>query len=443
MIMLRKVNGHEVDIEPIKIRDCNFPSPFHAGLEFSSPARGTWNIAHQGMLIPEAHEIFVCAASCLRGVVLTAYEMRAEKRFSTVAVEEQNLVDGNMEELIIDGVSHIIDQLPQKPPCVLVYTSCVHHFCGCDLELVYRELRKKHPDIDFTDCYMNPIMRKSGRTPDQIMRSRFYSLLKPRPIQKGTVAFIGNDFSTAKDSTLYKALSEAGIRIYELTECKTYEEYQEMAAAEYYIADYPSAKAGGEDLQARLGGKLLYLPFTFSYEEIRKNVRELALHVPIRLPDFDKEESLCEESLSKVKETIGQTPIAIDFAAFSRPLGLARLLLSHGFNVKRVYADSFTGEEKSDFDYLCQQEPDLEIWPTLDAQMRFASDRKASDYLCIGQKAAHFNTAPHFVNIVENGGLYGYQAITELCRLMLDAFENEKDIRTLIQKKAWGCESCI
>ena len=441
--MLRKVNGQEVRIDPIPISEISFPSPFPAGLEFSSPARGTWNIAHQGMLIPEAHEIFVCAASCLRGVVLTAYEMKAEKRFSTVAVEESNLIEGNMEDLIIDGVSHIIDELPAKPPCVLVYTSCVHHFCGCDLDMVYRELRERFPDSDFTDCYMNPIMRKSGRTPDQIMRSRFYSLLKPKDILPGSVAFIGNDFSTAKDSTLYKSIASAGIPIYEMTECKTYAEYQEMARAEYYIADYPSAKAGGEDLEERLGGKLLYLPFTFTYREIRENVIKLSDALPITLPDFEAEEERCETALKHAHEKIGSTPVAIDYTAFTRPLGLARLLLDHGFDVKRVYADAFIGEEKDDYEYLKENHPDLEIWPTLSAQMRFAADHGRSGYLCIGQKAAHFNGAPHFVNLVENGGLYGYQAITELCKLMEDAFDNEKDIRDLIQKKAWGCESCI
>ena len=441
--MLRRVNGQEVRIEPVPISEIRFPSPFRAGLEFSSPARGTWNIAHQGMLIPEAHEIFVCAASCLRGVVLTAYEMNAQDRFSTVAVEENNLIEGNMEELIIDGVSHIIENLPKRPPCILVYTSCVHHFCGCDLDMVYRELRSRFPDIDFTDCYMNPIMRKSGRTPDQIMRSRFYSLLKPKEIRPCSVAFIGNDFSTNKESTLYKALNQADIPIYELTECRTYAEYQEMARAEYYIVDYPSAKVGGEDLSARLGGKLLYLPFTFSYEEIRKNVDRLSQALPIAMPDFDSEEEKCENALASTLSLIGQTPVAIDYTAFTRPLGLARLLLDHGFSVKAVYADAFIGEEKEDYTYLCANYPDLEIWPTLSAQMRFAADHQKSDFLCIGQKAAHFNGASHFVNLVENGGFYGYQAITGLCDLMKDAFENEKDIKELIQKKAWGCESCI
>ena len=59
------------------------------------------------------------------------------------------------------------------------------------------------------------------------------ALLKEKEIRKGSVAFIGNDFSMAKDSVLYRALISAEVPVYELTECKTYEEYQEMARAEY------------------------------------------------------------------------------------------------------------------------------------------------------------------------------------------------------------------
>ena len=36
-------------------KDAKFPSPFESRLEFSCSARGHWNIAHTGMLIPEAH----------------------------------------------------------------------------------------------------------------------------------------------------------------------------------------------------------------------------------------------------------------------------------------------------------------------------------------------------------------------------------------------------
>ena len=179
--MLKRINDPaQRQVEGIRIAEAKFPSPFGSGLEYATPARGTWNIVHTGMLIPEAHEIFVCAASCLRGVVLTAAEMNAQERFSTIEIKEHNLFEGDMEDLLIEGVTDILEKLPKRPPAVLVYTSCVHHFAGSDLEMIYRELRARFPEIDFTDCYMNPIMRKSGLTPDQLMRSRLYMLLKER-----------------------------------------------------------------------------------------------------------------------------------------------------------------------------------------------------------------------------------------------------------------------
>ena len=129
----------------VTMAEAAFPSPFHSGLEYGAPARGCWNIVHTGMLIPEVHQIFVCASGCLRGVVLTAAEMGAAHRFSTVEICENNVLEGDMEELIINGVSDILERLPKLPPAVLIYTSCIHHFMGCDLPRVYRILREKFP----------------------------------------------------------------------------------------------------------------------------------------------------------------------------------------------------------------------------------------------------------------------------------------------------------
>jgi hypothetical protein len=81
--------------------ESGFPVPFNGTLEYAAPARGPWNIVHVGMLMPEAHQIFVCAQGCLRGVVLTAAEMGATDRFSTIAVQEHNLMEGDMEQLML------------------------------------------------------------------------------------------------------------------------------------------------------------------------------------------------------------------------------------------------------------------------------------------------------------------------------------------------------
>ena len=150
--MLRKVGESAWPISEkdavVSIKDASYPIPFPQGLEFNSPAHGCWNIVHTGMLIPEAHQIYVCADNCMRGVVLTAAEMHAEDRFSFVIVEEQNLLSGNLEDVTIEGTADILRKLKEReektgqkmPKAVLLFTVCLHHFLGCDLERIYREL---------------------------------------------------------------------------------------------------------------------------------------------------------------------------------------------------------------------------------------------------------------------------------------------------------------
>lgn len=427
----------------VNIKEASFPSPFVSGLEYSSPARGTWNIVHTGMLIPEAHEIFVCAAGCLRGVILTAAEMNAAERFSTVEIKDENILNGELEELAIEGVTDIIGKLPKQPPAVLVYTNCLHHFAGCDLNLIYRTLRERFPGIDFTDCYMNPIMRKSGLTPDQLMRSRLYMLLKPREINDMAAAIIGNDLPTDSDSELLDMLSTNGFKVHEITSCQSYEDYQQMAECKYYISYLPAAKVGGDMLSARLGGKHIYLPFSFDYDEIDEAFNTLAGILGVPAPDYNTKRIECDTEINKTKDLIGDTPIAIDYTFCCRPTSLAKLLLDRGFNVKRLYADSFTAEEEKDFEYLRTNYPGLELYPTVHAKSRFMRAPEPTGFLAIGQKAAHMTNTAHFVNIVEGGGMFGYEAVIRTMKLMREAILEEKDTRKLIQYKALGCESCI
>ena len=442
--MLKRVTApKEVTSVGIPVSQARFPSPFHSGLEYASPARGTWNIVHTGMLIPEAHEIFVCAASCLRGVVLTAAEMGASHRFSTVEIRENNLLDGDMEYHVIEGVSDIIEKLPAKPPVVLVYTSCVHHFAGCDLDMIYETLRNRFPDIDFVDCYMNPIMRKSGLTPDQLMRSRLYLPLKKRPIQKGTVSIIGNDLPSDADNDLMVLLKENGFKIHEITSCKTYAQYQQMAESEFNICYYPAAIPGCRMLSERLGSTAIYLPFTFDFAEIDCNFSALAKQLNVSLPDMSAQRQACRQALQETLTLVGNIPIAIDYTFCPRPLGLAKLLLDNGFNVRRVYLDVVTAEEKKTFEDLQIRYPELLLFPTVHASMRFLAEKEPSGYLAIGQKAAHFTNTAHFVNVVEGGGMLGYQAVQKTLRLMREAFLEEKDTRNLIQIKGMGCGGCV
>jgi len=65
--------------------------------------------------------------------------------------------------------------------------------------------------------------------------------------------------------------------------------------------------------------------------------------------------------------------------------------------------------------------------------------RRYGKVLAIGQMAAYFTDSNYFVNIVENSGLYGYTGLLKLISLTSEAFKEEKDMRRIVQIKAWGC----
>lgn len=438
--MLKIINGKQDETGAgILIKDANFPSPFVSGLEYSPPARGAWNIVHTGMLIPKSHQIYICAQGCLRGVVLTAAEMNAANRFSTIAVRENNVLNGDMETLIIEGVTDILSKLKAKPRAILIFTSCIHHFMGCDLQLVYRTLGERFPDIDFTDCYMNPIMRKSGITPDQKMRQQLYSLLKPICKNKKCINIIGNNFPTEESSELVRMIIENGFELKDITNCRTYEEYLSMAESTVNISYNPVARISGDTLQTRLSQKHLYLPLSYGYSEIESNLDKLAACLHIEKPDFTEEKSKAEKALKSAKEIIGDTPVAIDYTATMRPIGLARLLIEHGFNVAAVYIDTVNEEERKDFIWLKENSPMMKLYSTVQVKMRFLTQNSGKKVLAIGQKAAYFTGTAYFVNIVEGGGMYGFDGICHLMDLMEEAFLREKDTRSLIQVKGLGC----
>lgn len=445
--MLKRLGETEKLVDPsgasVRIGDAAFPAPFSSELEFNAPVHGTWNIVHTGMLIPGAHQIYVCADNCMRGVVLTAAEMNAADRFSFVIVKERDLLMDNLETVTVEGVSDVIERLPEKPKVVLLFTVCLHHFVGCDLKLVYDRLNQRFPEICFVRCFMDPIMRKNGLTPDQKMRKSLYDPLRSLPENEKSVSLIGSDMALDETSDLAQMIQNNGYELKEIPNCRTYEEYMKLAESKTFIVCYPSALYGAKVLANRLDKKLLYLPACFGYEEIKEHLDSLAAALGVEKIHAKEAIERCEKALSRAAEVIGDTPVVIDYTLHPRPLGLARLLLTHGFQVDTVYLDVVSAEEKEDFEWLAKHVPDLKLTATVQVKMRVLSRDRGDKVLALGQKAAWFCGTPHFVNLVEGAGLYGYDGICRLAELMVEAYREEKDTADLVVRKGWGCDCCL
>ena len=447
----------------IPVGQASFPAPFAAGLEFNPPVHETWNIVHIGMLMPQSHQIYICADNCMRGVVMTAAEMNAMDRFSCVVLEEADIHAGNLEEITLEGVTDVLEKLRKRrgedkmPKAVLIFPVCLHHFMGCDMKYVYEQLAERFKEITFVKGWMDPIMQKTGPSPDQKLRKAMMDVLQPSASEKAGTALLGDIYALDPDSELMRLIKaadkKAGIRSLplQIQDCRTLAEYRALSARSVLITRSPLAAASVRQTARRIGAQALCLPAETGYAKIREQLEAAAQVMGISLAeagiDTGAEEERCERALGRLRERISDTPIALDAVSVSRPLGFARLLIEHGLNVREIYLDAILTEEESDFTWLADHSPDLLLCSTIHVGGRFLHagrlGKDHSRYLAVGPKAAWYCGTAHFVNLVDQGGMWGYSAIRKLASLMEEACRIAKDTRDLVPRKGLGCESML
>lgn len=256
--------------------------------------------------------------------------------------------------------------------------------------------------------------------------------------------FVGDDFAIDHSGELYQLLAQNNYKVREVATCKTYADYQEMAKSVVSISRQSPAMAAGKLMKVRYGQEHLHLPYTYNYDEIEQNLQTLAdaLHL-----DYQPDPALRDKTdaaLAHAYQIIGDTPIYIDSSFSPRILGLARVLLAHGFNVTDLYVDGFDEYDQDDLKALQQSTPDLRVHPSVDPGMRMIDRSTDGKVLAIGQKAAYFTNSPYFVNIVQGAGFDGFDGLQKITQLMEEAYQTPKDVESVIQVKAlgWGC-SCL
>lgn len=424
----------------LPISQAQYPNPFTIGLEFNPPVHETWNIVHIGMQVPESIQIYICADNCLRGVVMTAAEMNAMDRFIGITIEERDIFDGHLEDQMIETITYALNKRQHLPPVAIIFPVCLHKFLSVDLNYVYKKLRATFPTVVFVEAYMDPLSQKEGLAPDQRLRKVMYDSIQPLA-QDESIALLGLEVThTYETSDLVAIATDHQMKVHQLQDMN-YQDFLNLGHAKMHICTYPAGDYGIQALSKRLNARYLYLSPCFDYESIQDELDCFCDELNISHVDHHKRREACEEAFSHLKQVIGEKVIAIDFVATPRPLNLARVLLEHGFHVKCVYLDTIFPEEKEDFLFLQKQFPDLELIPTIHANMRFEMGEGES--LAIGPKAAYFENTKHFVNIIEGGGFFGYRGLLSMLKAIEEAYYTTKDPALIVPQKGLGCECLL
>ena len=423
-------------------------------LEFNMPVHEGWNIVHIAMQVPEGHQIYVCPENCLRGVVMTAYEMGAAGRFSCVSVSERDLIVDNLETVTIDGASDVVEEMHaggEFPPVIFLFTVCSHRILSCDFDYVFKTLREKYPDIIWVHAYMDCIAQKEGLYPDMKLRKAMYEFIPKTHSDEKIVNLLGSEVIATKENNDIVAYYESqGIKVRQLSDIHTFDEYMQLGNACMNICMYKSGDYGVEAFSERLGIPYhLMLPF---FEDLD-------------LPEIEKSKNITEKNngglptFSEVKEKyrefqkqIENTPVVIDSMAIVCPYSLAEFMLDQGFNVTYVISDGAPAYEKEIAESLDKTHPELQTILPADPRLREENYREnligdfskdgSEKILAIGPMAAWVFNTPYFVNQIENDGAYGKLGMLSLLEKMKDALTNPKPIEKTVLQKGIGSSRC-
>lgn len=422
---LAEMGKEEIPSELISNTHLIYSSP--ATLAFNSPGAEGFGVKRAALAVPESVMLLVAPGCCGRNTS-TISSMRAyHHRYFYLMMDETDLVTGRHLKVIPDAVQEVVDSLEKKPAVVMICITCVDALLGTDMERVCRRAEEK-TGVRVKPCYMYALTREGRKPPMVHVRQSIYSMLEQRQRRSSSVNIMGFFAPLNDDSELYELLKQAGVRrIREIGRCKTYEEFQEMAEANFNLVLNPEARFAAEDLQYKLGIPSVEMTRMYQTDRIHRQYEAFgqALGVTFEDAGFRQE---AEAAIALFQEKYPDTVFAVGEAMNGNPFELALALTRYGFKVAEIYG-TIAPEFYVYVNKLAQLSPETKIYSNLEPTMLYYSCSTSDADLTIGKDAGYYH--PGCPNVQWNSDTqpFGYQGVRDLFRALLQAKQGEEEKR--------------
>ena len=403
-------------------------------MHYVSAAHGGWGIVRIAALVPESHLLFVCPFACGRHTALGGIDTGIKDQVSYLFITEADIVSGDFEQMILDGVDELFEALPKRPKVLFTFTSCLDDLLGTDHEAINAELSAKYPDVQFRHCKMNPISLDSQLPPGITLNMNIYSLLKKTGKKDKIVNIIGNNVTLPESGDLKQILGSKGYQVMNVSDCKTFEEFQRMADACLNIVAGPIALKAAEQMERDLDIPFIKAFVNYDPEAIAEFYQQISavLNEDFVTPS-EKYRERALSQIAKARDVVGDYPIAIDYQAVLKPYSLGYVMEKYGFNVGMIATDGCAGHEKEYRERLLELNADVLIENPV-SHNAVAFPHEGKQLLCIGFDCGYMTRSKKVVNLMQDEGMFGYDGICRLMNMVEDAFRNNADVYTMIKE---------
>ena len=404
-----------------------------ATLAYNSPGAEGFGVKRAGLSVPESIMLIVAPGCCGRNTSLISSMPEYKNRFFYLEMSEPDLVTGRHLNKIPDAIKEVLEFLrdggKKIPKVVMICITCIDALLGTDMDRVCRKAEDalaggEFEGVKVRPCYMYALTREGRRPPMVHVRQTIYSLLEPMEKDARSVNVIGG-FAPLEDTELKTYLELAGIRnIRQISTCKTYEEFLNMASANFNIVIDPEARAAAEDLNKRLNIPYIELTRVYSTDKISSQYKALASVAGIDIDDSE-EKAEADEAIARLKNAYPDLKFNIGECTNANAFELALSLVRMGFKVDEIYA-TLAPENFVYVKNLALLSPDTKIYCNMEPTMLYYKISQSDADVTIGKDAKFY--CPDTPNVAWNQDTrpFGYQGVRDLMNKVFDALKEAR-----------------
>ncbi len=340
-----------------------------ATLAFNSPGAQGFGVKRAGLAIPGSVMLLVAPGCCGRNTTILSELPEYEDRFFYLMMDETDIVTGRHLKKIPQAVREVVEGLKDRPSLVMICITCVDALLGTDMERMCRKAEREC-GLPVRPCYMYALTREGRRPPMVHVRQSIYSLLEKTRRKRSAVNILGYFAPLEDDCELYEILQAMGVtRIREISRCRTFEEYQEMAQANFSLVLNPEARAAADDMTKKLGIPFVELARLYRLDKIRRQYTLFGAALGETVDDqawYDQ----AKAAIKDFRDSYPDTVFSIGEGCNANAFELALALLEYGFAVREIFKDPFPDDYRY-IDQIAALSPGTRIYSNLEPTMLY------------------------------------------------------------------------
>ena len=418
----------DIPAELLSGKNLVYSSP--ATLAYNSPGAEGFGVKRAGLSVPESIMLIVAPGCCGRNTSLISSMPEYKNRFFYLEMNEPDLVTGRHLNKIPDAVKEVLSFLKDSgrkvPKAVMICITCVDALLGTDMDRVCRKAEDaltggEFEGVKVRPCYMYALTREGRRPPMVHVRQTIYSLLEPMEKDPRSVNIIGG-FAPIEDTELITYLKSSGIRnIRQISTCRTYEEFLQMASANFNIVIDSEARAAAEDMNKNLNIPYIELTRVYSTDKISSQYKALSSVAGLDIIDSE-EKAEADEAVARLKEAYPDLTFNVGECTNANAFELALSLVRMGFKVDEIYA-TLAPENFVYVKNLAMLSPDTKIYCNMEPTMLYYKISSSKAQVTVGKDAKFY--CPDIPNIAWNQDTrpFGYQGVRDLMNKVFEALK--------------------